>query len=277
MNEMADAGFETKQINGLVNEIKKAMDEGNYDRVKELSEEVTSLRESAFKMSEQIRRTEKNVEEMKGQGLSLTESERMLFLAKAAFQRGDYKMAEGRISGAMLAYALETGNSGVIIFINKYWWFLSAAMAVCVLVFILGRRRIARLSSIRDLYNLGEEEKKTYELLETLQKEHFIERKMGTESYLRDVENYEKGLAEIRKKRTEILSKTTKMMKAGDALKKLKEEEGRVRRMITEMQDKYFRQGKMGKSRYEKTVGDLKAELVEIERITEIMGGGKNA
>jgi len=277
MNEMAKVGFETKQISGLVEEIKKALDDGNYDRVRELSEDVMSIRESAFKLSEQIKETEENIAEMKGQSISLPESERMLFLAKAAFQRGDYKMAEGRISGAMLVYAVETGNSGVLIFINKYWWFISAAVVFCSLMVVLGKRRIARLSLTKDLYYLGEEEKKTYELIETLQKEHFIERKMGTESYLRDVENYEKGLAEIRKKRTDILSKTIKMMKASDALKKLKEEEGRVRRMITEMQDKYFRQGKMGKSRYEKTVGDLKAELVEIERLAETLRSGKNA
>ena len=277
LKDMVEAGFETKQVNGLVEEIKKAMDEGNYDRVKELSDEAIELRETAFKMSEQIKETEENIAEMKGQSISLPESERMLFLAKAAFQRGDYKMAEGRISGAMLVYAVETGNSGILIFINKYWWLVTAAFIICISVAVFGRRRITHLSLIKDLYYLGEEEKKTYELIETLQKEHFIERKMGTESYLRDVENYEKGLAEIRKKRTEILSKTIKMMKASDALKKLKEEEERVRRMITEAQNSYFKQGKMGKSRYEKTVGDLKAELVEIERLAETLRSGKNA
>ncbi len=277
MNEMAEAGFDTKEIGALVDEIGKALDDGNYDRAKELSEEATGIRDSAFKLSGQISMTEKNLEGMKSQGISLAESEKMLFLAKAAFQRGDYRMAEGRISGAMLVYAVETGNSAILIFVNKYWWFLAAASLICASVIVFGRRKIQRLSLTKDLYYLAGDEKKTYELMEALQKEHFIERKMGTESYLRDVENYERILAGIRKRRTEILSKSVRMLKAKDALKRLKAEEERAICMITEAQESYFRHGKIGKTRYEKTVGDLRAEMVEIERLAEITRSDKHA
>jgi hypothetical protein len=92
--------------------MKKAMDEGNYYSVSELSDEVAGLRDSALRVMAQINETESRIENIRNQNFALPENEKMLSLTKSALMRGDYAKAEERLSSTMLIFAVESGNAG---------------------------------------------------------------------------------------------------------------------------------------------------------------------
>jgi hypothetical protein len=255
----------------------KSIEEGNYDKLKDMSEEAIGIKDSAFRLSGQINEAEKSIDGIKSQSMDLPESEKMLSLAKSAFVRGDYAKAEERLSSTMLIFAVESGNAGTWIFAAKYWWILAPAVLALGAGTIIVKRKFVRRSLMKNFESLIGEERIIQGLIESLQREHFTEKKTGTESYERSMKNYENGLNSVNMKRIDILSRLTKKLKPSKAMKMMDDEEKRVKNLMAEIQRKYFERGRIGKSYYEKTMKGLKTELLEIERIRETLDGGKHA
>jgi len=276
LQEINKSGFETKKISEMLEETEEALEEGNYDKVKELSENVINLKNLAFGLRSQIQETEKNIEIVKEQSFNLPETEKLLFLAKSAFQRGEYERAEERMRSMLLMYTIEMGSANFWIFTYNYWWLITIVIVVSGSIITIGRRRLVLGSLMKTLDSLVREEKKIHELIENLQKEHFVERKIGTENYYKNLESYENGLTEIKERRIDLLSRITRMLRIPEALKKLKEEEGRVKNLIIETQKSYFKLGKIGRKYYDKMMEDLKWELLEIQKVTEMLESEKN-
>lgn len=275
LKEMNSSGLDTRQISEMVEDIENAMEEGNYEKVKKLSEEVIGMKNLAFKLNGQIQEMEKNIENLKKQDLTLSETEKMLFLAKSAFQRGEYERSEERMRSALFMYAIEMGSLSLFIFIYNYWWLIGIAIAVSGTGILMGRRKLVIGSLRRTLDSLVGEEGKIKELVADVQRQYF-ERKMGFERYSEIMGGYENGMVEIRKRRGSILSKLTKMIKLEESMSILKGEEGRVKGLIAETQKKYFHLGKMGKGYYDKMMEGLKSELFEIQKQMEGLESGKN-
>jgi len=272
--EMNESGFKIKQVSEMLKDIEKALDGGNYDKVKELSEDVVNLRNLAFKLRNHILEMEKNIENAKKQNFKLPETEKMLFLANSAFHRGEYERAEERMGNAMLTYAIEMGSVNLWIFIQNYWWLVLTVILVSGTGILRGKRRLIIGSLMKTLDYIVEEEKNIKELVADLQKQYF-ERKIGFEKYSEVMEGYENGLVGIRKERVDTLSKLTRMIPKR-SIEILKGEEERVKNLIAETQKKYFYLGKMGKGYYDKMIEGLKTELFEIQKQMEIPGSGKN-
>jgi len=119
------------------------------------------------------------------------------------------------------------------------------------------------------------EEKKFEEMIEKLKKEYFVERKIGSETYQKTLKNYEVGLSDARRRKVETFSKLLKMLKKDEARKRLEEEERRLKEEIANLQRQYFEHGKFGKPLYERMFKDLKWELIEIEKLREVIEGEK--
>jgi hypothetical protein len=277
LNQMTKAGFETTQISNLISEMNKSIEEGNYDNVKELAEEVMNLKDSAFRLNGQIQKTEKNIENIRNQNFNMRESEKMISLAKSAFLRGDYKKAEERLSSTMLIFAVESGGAKYWIFLANYWWILAPMILAAAAGTVVARKGMTRASLVKKLDALVDEERVVQDLIEILQKEHFVEKRTGTESYERSMKNYENGLNLVKKKKVEVLLRLSKKLKFKDAVKKLEEEERRVKGLIIDNQKKYFQLGKMGKTHYEKNMKGLRLELMEVQRIRETLDRGRHA
>lgn len=275
--EMENAGFEAKQITEIVDQIKKSIDDGNYDKAKELYDSVANLKESAFSLNAQITDLEGKINDIKKWNLNLPESERMLSLAKSAFMRGDYARAEERISNAMLAYSVESLNAGIWMYMYNNIWFIIIGLVCATIVIFYGRRRMKRRSLSKSLVSLAREEDKIYELVDKLRKDHFLNKKISDESYQRTFRNYEKELSEIRKRKAESLGKIAEVPGKRYAINKLKEEEKKTRNMIINLQKKYFERNEVGKYHYHLAIKDLKVELAEIERLKEMVEDAAHA
>ncbi|MCD6590800.1 MAG: hypothetical protein J7K72_02405, partial [Candidatus Aenigmarchaeota archaeon] len=251
VKEMNESGFETKQVINILDEVEKALDEGDYDKVRKLSDKIVDIKNLAFRLNEQMHEIEKNVEYVKKYNVVLPETEKMLFLVKSAFQRGDYDRADKRMSSALLAYTVEMRNANLWIFVYNYWWVISGIFIVSITGISMLRKRLIIKTLERGLNSLIHEERTIRDFMVNLQKEHFIEKKIGTTEYMHMMENYERHIRDISERRIEILSRLVKMLKVSNALKKLRQEESKVKKMIQDLQIDYFKLGKMGRRYYE--------------------------
>ncbi len=276
LEKMNNSGFETSQISKILGEIEKAADEGNYDRVKELSEEAVGIKDLALELNGQIQEMENGIEGVKGYNFNLPETEKMLSLAKSAFQRGDYGRAEERMNNALLMYNIEIVNASFWILIYNYWWLILPVLIVSGIVLAKIRRRMIINSIKKGLDSLVEDEKIIMKLIIKLQEEHFLERRMGTGEYQNMMENYERYIAGMGEKRVEMVSKLVGMLRSSNAMKKLKEEERRVESKIKELQKDYFDLGKIGKRYYDNLIGSFKNEMIEIRKMIDMGESGGN-
>jgi len=273
LEDMNRSGFETMEIKEMLMEMEKMMDVGNYDKVRELSEDIVSTRNLAFSFVNGVQEIESNLEEIKKFNLIMPETEKMLFLAKSAFQRGEYERAEERVKEAMMMYSIEMGGVNTWIFMYNYWWLLITLAFVSGAVIVIGRRKFVFRSITKSLQSLLEEERVIKELIEDVWKQYF-ERKMGFERYSEVMEGYEGGLVSLRKKRAGMLSKLAGMMKLEESIGMLKGEEEKVRSSIIEVQKKYFQMGRISRRYYDKMMEGFKTELFEIQRQMEMLKGG---
>ncbi|MEM5871252.1 MAG: LamG-like jellyroll fold domain-containing protein [Candidatus Aenigmatarchaeota archaeon] len=273
IKQMIEGGFETRKANEMLEQAKKAIDEGNYDFAKKLCEEIISLKENAFKVKKDLDGLRKNLDEMKKYNIFFSETEKIVALSIAALERGDYERANERLKNAMLIYEMESERLGVLLFIYEYWWAIILTI-ICIFVLLSISRKHFKIQTLnKRLEELALEKEKIEELIEKLKKEYFVERKIGKESYQKSLKFYEAGLIEVMKMRSQILSKLTKILKKSDALKMLENEKNRLKNEITELQKQYFIYGKYGKTLYEKYMKDLKWELMEIEKLIESLEG----
>ena len=262
--EMENSEFESKQLKETLIEIEEAIDEGNYDKVKELSESVISKKNLAFELSKKISEMENIIQSIKYQNGELPEAEKMLFLAKTAFQRGEYDRANERMDSAALVYTLESTNAWFTIFVTKYWWAIIIAMVALVKLAFMSKNKLNVMGKIGRLDTLSGEEEKIKGLIMELQKD-FVKKKISIKKYNEMISNYESGGAEIRKERGSILSSLRGMVGHEHALSLLTSEAGKIKGMISYLQQKYFISGVMGKEYYDRMMEGLKSELFDIE------------
>jgi hypothetical protein len=267
--EMTEAGLDTTQVSDLIERMNKSAEEGNYDNAKDLADEVAGIRGKAFSLNSQLSEAQQKIDAVRSANVDLPQSEKMLSLAKSAFLRGDYAKAEERLSSTMLIFAVESGNAGLWIFVKNFWWVLVPVILAACAGAITARKRIAISTLNKKLDLLVDEERVIQDLIASAQKEHFIERRTNADEYERSMKNFENGINAIKKKRADSLLRLSRKLKKGDALKKMKEEKTRVKGHIVDLQNSYFRKGKMGKSYYERIMKGLRSELIEVQRIEE--------
>jgi hypothetical protein len=198
----------------------------------------------------------------------------MLYLAKSAFHRGEYEIAEERLDSAMIMYQIETSSFQFWMFLQAYWIHLLSGVAVIGFAGFMSRKKILVRTINRKLASLVDEEKNLRNMMISLEKEHFVHGRYGFEEYANRMSGYEKIIKEIAENRIKYIRQIVRMIKKADALKKLSEEEAVVIRRIGDIQREYFELGKIGKRYYEKIIIGLRNEMTEIRKMTDILESG---
>jgi hypothetical protein len=266
--EIEDAGLERRQFDELLKEIEKALDEGNYEKVKELSEQLVETKDLAFDLDTKISGMEENIENIKSQSADLPETEKILFLSRTAFQRGDYERANTRLESAMLVYKMEAVPAGYVIFFRNYWWLVVIAVSAALLGLVKTQKTM-RVSALgRRLKSLDAEEGMIKKLITELQEE-YAKGKTGAEKFRQMMQSYENGLAGIGKKRVDILSSIKDILGPKKVNDLLREEEKRIRSIMADAQKEYFIHGKGGKEYYSRFMESAKQQLFGIQSLLE--------
>lgn len=270
IQEMENANFATTYIDSLLIQANNAADEGNYDIAKELAEEIIQIKEEAFRIYDLIQEVRQSIERAKYEGLPVPETEKMYALSVAAFEREDYVKAKERVNNALLASIIETkAEFNILRFIYNYWWAIAIAAVLLIIAGTITRRRILLVLIARELKSLKREEITIEELRRDLQKKYFKEEAVAVREYDKSLSDYGKGLIAIEKRRAKLLSKRIGIIKFIHPIENLKREDKRIRELMRDVQQKYFVTGSIAKGTYKRTMDELNAEKVLIEKNIE--------
>ncbi|MFB6245630.1 MAG: LamG-like jellyroll fold domain-containing protein, partial [Candidatus Nanohaloarchaea archaeon] len=185
---------ETKE---LLSEAKRALKSGNYQKARQISQQIQKKRQKAENARETIHKDKKLIDKAEYRGLKAPKTERMVSMASAALERGDYSMAASRAEEAKNLYALETkGEINYVNFAKRNWKKLGIGfiMLIGISTGVFLRFRLFRIK--RKLSKLEEEEETLLGLMKQVQRESFEEGKMSMEEYEEAMMQYEKQLSQ---------------------------------------------------------------------------------
>ncbi|MEM2963719.1 MAG: LamG-like jellyroll fold domain-containing protein [Candidatus Anstonellales archaeon] len=274
VQEMADAGLNVKGVSYLLEEAKNKLSQWDYDSALEAAKKILEVRERAFRIMETIREVEGKINEAEMYGIKTQESRKMVELSKSALVREDYAKAEERAGNAITAYFIESRSLETLKFLHSYWWLLTfvTCSSSIAIYFAYRKSRAGRLKKRID--SLSNEEKAIRNLMGRLQKERYVERSISGIEFHKQMAEYEEKLAKLKRKKSRLIAKLVRCEKPSKVLEGFRKQEEYLKNEIKEVQKKYYEDGSITKSSYQKTVEELREELAEaIKNIEMVMEG----
>jgi len=267
---IAASGFPVISVNELLEKARTALNNGDYDEAKTLSEDIILLKASADAAHALIEKLATQVKEAEYNGIAVPETKKLYDLAIAAFGREDYVRAEDRANNAITAYAIESGKLNLVKFIYNNWLVIGLAAILLIIFSILSYNRIMLITVRNNLNSLKKEVAVIKGLMADTQKKHF-EGGLSALEYNKGIYEYEKRLAAIEKQRTRLVSKMANLKKPTDVITRFQGDIKNINELIKALQKKYFFDKSLSKSSYEKNISALNTEKIEIQKNIEIV------
>lgn len=292
LSEMEKAGFNTDEVNKLLEQAKNKLSESRNKEAQVLSNTIIGIKDKSFGVNNLMRRiieTLKNPKEsylLTGNVVESFQSEdnnvplrslmtgKMIFtsnaikdtlnMALAAFERGDYATAEERAVSAQSLLLLERkGSFGLFLYL--YWQFILIGAVIFCTFGILGYKQYQKSSITKKIEYMNKEEKNIRDLIRTSQRDYF-EGKMSSGNYHHIMDLHEDKLAQIRKFRITLRNKRVRMLKPLQILEDLKMERFRVEYEIKKLQGEFYRDRTISENEYDEHFKILNERLAEIEQ-----------
>lgn len=266
INAMLEAKFPTTKMEKLLEEAKKALEERDYKKVKELTEEISLMRENAFEANKVINEVKEQIKISEERGINMDEAKKLLNLALAAFEREDFEVALQRAKDAQLTQVLlSKGKFNILWFLKTYWWAVLIAILVLSISGKIIQRRMVVVMIERRLEDLSKEESTINNLKIELQEKTFKGKKLSTTEYYKQMYNYEKRLSEIRQIRAKLRSKRARIIRISNEIEILNKENEETIEKIKELQNAYYNKKTINKKQYERRKEEYKLRRAEIE------------
>ena len=272
IEQVKKAGFPTFQITRLLFDAKDALQEKKYERAKEISDKIVRMKETAFDADKVIDDVKEIVEKDKSPvtgalgGIILFEdTENLLRLAQAAFEREDYDTALQRAKEAQLSIAVERGEFNPVAFVVQYWWMLIIMTVLVSATGKVGYKQYQKSTISKKIKDLGVEEGTVRQLMKELQKEYLKKGSMGAATYNEILSQHNKRIAKIRQERAQLRSRRIKLLKSSQILKELEVENKEVMELLRKAQRKYLEKGAISREEYSEQEKRFNERLTEIE------------
>jgi hypothetical protein len=266
LNEFEKFEIPSTRIENLISEIEDAYTNENYELSNQLTERLNYLKETAFTSKDLIETISNNIFNSEASDISVTETKKLLGMAKAAFEREDFETALSRLKEAEIIYTLETrGKINYIKLMVNYWYLTLLGLITSGFLSILGYRKYKLYMLTRSIKNLDSLENKILDLIKESQIKMFIKKKLGPLEYQSIIEDYNKKLSEIQTNRLKLRSRRRKLLKLNRELDELKEEYLRATDLIKSLQESYFNKRTIGPHTYQQRFEQYSTNKIEIE------------
>ncbi|MBI5229626.1 LamG domain-containing protein [Candidatus Micrarchaeota archaeon] len=265
--EMSEKGFNTNEVNLLVSQAEEYLRRREYEKIKSLYETIGIKKEAAFTTLSLLQDVEQKLKEAAQNGISTSQTSRLLLFAKAALERGDFETASKRAEDAKVAYALETtGRFNAMVFARNNWPGLTVALvfAIAALYFIYLGTRFFLLN--KRLKSLTEEENILLSLIKETQRECFEQGSLSMEEYLDSMKQFEERLSKVIQDRIRFDTIKANLFKPLKGTRRsLVEERNKLLELIKENQRAYLQAGKIETRVYENRMKSYTTRLAEVE------------
>jgi hypothetical protein len=265
LDEMKNAGLPYSQISILLEQAEDALASGRSS-VKEFVEGIRKIKDDAFAADKQIRVVKAEIESARYRGLDVKETERLVNLAIAAFEREDFTTALQRVKDAHFSFLLETkGRSNLLRFVYNYWWAIIIVLISASAVSLFVYKRVMIFMIALMLKRSAKEEVTILGLIKDIQKKAFEDKSIPMNTYHKNMLDYENRLANIRKFRVKLRNKRVGLVYIKDGIRGVDKESDGLIEMIKELQHNYFEKRLITKRSYDDQFKVYKESLVELE------------
>jgi hypothetical protein len=281
INKMEKAGFPVVETSKLLEQAKQALSGHDYDGAKDISDEIEASKENAFNAYNTMQElrskisTYRSISKIFNKSVPVTglfsfptrfsETENVVNLAQAAFEREDFATALQRTKDAQMTFALERGNFNLIYFLVDYWWEIILSVAVLSISGIFGYQIYIKSTITQKITNLKKEEDNIRKLIIETQKKHFKEKSIGVETFHKNMSQFQNRLSKIMQSRVELRHKRTRLLKPQKVIKDLDEERKEIENLLKNLQKDYFVKHKVSRAAYEDQAKVYNERLAEIE------------
>ncbi|RLG14472.1 MAG: hypothetical protein DRN66_01930 [Candidatus Nanohalarchaeota archaeon] len=267
IEEMEDKNLNTKHLREFMETANASIRDRNYEKARDAYETIKKTSEHAFACVDTLNEMKKKQNEAIFNGIDIPKTKRLLLLAEAALNRGDYETAFKRAEDAKVTYALETvGVFNPFAFAVNNWQKLIAAFAAIMAMSYIGLLLLRCDFLNRKLKSLKKEENILLGLIRESQRECFEEGKMNMREYMQTLDQYEKQMS---KAVQEIIKYETRRINLFKFFKKksliLEEEKARLLDIIKDAQKIYLSAGNLDTRIYENRIKSYSERLVEVE------------
>lgn len=289
---MKEKDFNTKEVDELLKLAEEKLNEKRNSEAIELANEIISLKEKAFEVDDLIKRIlevlknprkislitgnlAKEIVDEEGNKIPVsslitgeviydTKSvEDILDLARIAFERGDYDLAEERAKSAQLLLLLETkGNFGLFLYL--YWHFIAFGLFISSVGGIVCFRKYQKTSITKKIENANKEEQNIEKLIIDVQRKYFA-KKISVSDYNSIVDQHQKKLVKLKNMRMNLRNKRIKLLMPQQILQNLEIEKMEVEAEIKKIQTAYYLDRSISEKEYKLQFEILNGRLAEIE------------
>ncbi|NMJ92732.1 hypothetical protein GLT81_00555, partial [Nanohaloarchaea archaeon] len=291
IKELENRGVVNTETRELLAEAKGALKSGNYQKAQQISQQIQNKRQKAENADQTLQEVKNLIDQAEYRGLEAPRTGRMVSMASAALERGDYSMAASRAEEAKNLYALETkGEINYVNFAKRNWQKLGVGFILLIGFSTLGLLRFRLFRIKRKLSKLEEEEETLLGLMKQVQRESFEEGKMSMEEYEEAMMQYEKQLSQNVKDTVRLESRKAHWKNIRKGKERYKHERNRIQDLMQQTQKKYLEKGEIETRVYKQKMQSFRERLTELEgklaemeaqkqinQETSLIGGLKNA
>ena len=288
IEEMRDAGFPTTKISELLEQAKISLEQNDYEDAKATAEKISSMKETSFKAQELMSQILDKIEYSNlitgaffAAPTSFSQTQELLRLVKAAFEREDYGTALQRAKDAQMTLALEGKEFNLIRFLMQYWWVILVTTAILSVAGVVSYQTYTKNAISQKIDDYKKRDETLRGMMQEAQQKYFKDRSIGTSTFHRTMTQYQQRLLKTRQLRSELRHKRAILLKPEKLIKDLEEERQEVFRLMKVLQQGYFVNRDISKTEYDEQLKLYNERLAEIEdeqltmEIMLSMGGKK--
>lgn len=272
ISKMANVGFPTKEVSKILEQAKAALNENDYEKADELGNRIISMTGDAFEsyaLIQEVKDKARSYVSITGAFLGVqrkfSETEEIVNLALAAFEREDFGAALERAKSAKLTLALEGKDFSAVFFLVDYWWAILIGIAAASVGGIFGYRFYLSATISQKISGLGREEEGIRKLMKEAQRRHFQEKTMGSGSFQKMMKGYQERLAKTTQLRLKMRHRRVRLMSPQNLLQDLERESREITNILKRLQREYFEKREISKPAYDEQVKVYNRRLSEIE------------
>src|SRR4030042_6899258 len=157
---------------------------------------------------------------------------------------------------------MEARMIGAMKFFHAAWQVLLAACSLSLAAGYLGRRRTLRNRVLRRIDRLSGQERALRKMEEKAKEDYYRKGEISSREYHSLMGRYGTGLAKARRRKSGLIGKLASV-KGKSAEEAFRERERYARKEIEDSQRRYFEQGAISRSAYDKGVKELTEELAD--------------
>ncbi len=267
ITQLNEANLSSDYLNKLLNESETEMNTFNLEVVRNNYNIIKEQVKYALDSMKIINELDPLIKSAEKKGIGVSESIKLLKLAKLSIERSEFEQAYSRVKDSQLTYALEVkGEFGKLSYYIKEYPGEIALGAMFLVIFSFGSYKINRLRQIKKrLKELKNEEKILNELIRVVQKECFKDKKMSMDEYETAMQEYNKKLSKVIEEMIEMETKRVHMLRFTSKSKMLKFEKEKIITLIKELQEDYMKKKKLEIRTFELKIRSFNKRLGEIE------------